>query len=158
MKIVTKEVKDKTIADLDSAIQKIEKQLQEECSKCDGTGLPKTKTGNPPVNGMKNTKCKDCGGTGILGSSINVLKNDMDKIRKEVKRISDKLSAHINKQSAEIRVWVVDKETGVGEWEDYTGTFNVNNDEEKSIAIGKARYHFETYFKDGAYHLSLIHI
>ena len=156
MKIVEKQKeKPRTLADLDRITQEIGRHLQEECGKCEGTGEPKTKTGKPPISGMGNVKCHACGGTGVVGSRLSKIESDIDKIRKEVNRIGTSLRAHINKQSVEIRVLPEGSDPskqGKGGWEDYSGIFRINSEEEESIVVGKARYHFETYFQDAVYH------
>lgn len=157
MKLVTKkpeEIKEK-IDNIETELQKLDRHLYIECNKCDGTGQPKTKLGIPPIAGTGNTKCKECGGTGRFGSKIGHIEVLIDKIRKEVARLNSTLNAHINKQAVEIRVLPEGHDPskqGENGWEDYSGSFSIDNEEEKSIVIGKARYHFETYFKDSVYH------
>ena len=152
----------KTIDGLTKKIESIEKQLQVECSKCDGTGKPRTKTGKPPQDKSGNAKCATCYGTGLKGSVINIIEDNIISIKKDIKRIGDSLSAYINRQFTEIRVLPeghnpnlqggnskIKSENG---WEDYSGDFYINDDEQKEIVLKKALKHFDTYFKDGVYH------
>ena len=144
MKLVekVKKEKKKTIGELTEELQAIKKHLYVECDQCDGTGKPKTKNGVPPKGGHGSARCRTCGGLGTLGRTA--------------------LSVHINKQSVEIRVLPEghdpkkhggnDPDKSKNGWEDYSGRFDVNADEEMSIVIGKAMAHFEHYFKDGFYH------
>ena len=167
MKSEGKKTKAKTVADLEKEIQllreetqALQKQLQVECGQCYGTGKPQVKTNNEVETEYEDnketkrdkTKCTGCSGTGILGNRMWQIESNVDRFRKEVKRLSTNLSLHINKHSAELRVWVVDKETEKGKWQDYSGTFDLDSQEEESIVVDKARLHFETYFKDGVYH------
>lgn len=164
MKLVTKKskakpkVKAKTLAEVERGLQTIEKQLELECSKCDGTGKPKTKNGEPPKSGHGDAKCGTCRGTGIIGSKLDVIED----IKQELKKIKSNLDAYINKQSVEIRVLPEghnpDKHGGTSKekwengWEDYTGRFDLDDQEVESIVVGKAMGHFETYLKNGVYH------
>ncbi len=153
--------KKKTIADIEKEIQVIEKHLQEECPKCDGTGKPRTKTGEPAKTG-KNVKCKECFGTGALGYKIDMLLKSVGDIKKDIRKIREDLKAHMNRQTAEIRVLPeghnpslqggnskVKWEKG---WEDYTGVFYVDPIDEKKIVLEKAKKHFKEYFENGVYH------
>ena len=177
MKPVTKETKEKkkTLADVEKELQTVQKQLEIECNKCDGTGRPRTKTGEPARTG-KNVKCKECSGTGVIGNRLNHIETSIVELKREVNRIKSTLSAHINKHSVEIRLLpeghnpklqgynnnktdyseCTAEETKSLKWEngwvDYSGKFDLDNDEEMSIVMGKARAHFEKYFKDGFYH------
>ena len=165
----------KTITDIAKELQAIQKQLEVECNKCDGTGKPRTKTGKPPKSGHGDAKCGNCKGFGNLGSRLNQMETNIVKINKEVKLIKTHLNAHINKQSVEIRVLpeghdpkkqgyeahpdystytanqIKDLKWKNG-WVDYSGKFDLDEEEEMSIVVGKAISHFETYFKDGVYH------
>ena len=75
----------------------------------------------------------------------------MEKAMTDMKKIATRtrllLDAHINRQYAEIRVIEQD-----GEWGDYSGIFYVNDEEEESVVLDKARQHFDTYFQDGFHH------
>ena len=165
----------KTITDLTKELQAIQKQLEVECNKCDGTGKPRTKTGKPPESGHGDAKCGNCKGDGNLGSRLDQIETDIVEIKRDVKRIKSDLNAHINKQSVEIRVlpeghdpkkqgYEVNPDYSTytanqikelkwkNGWVDYSGKFDLDNDEEMSIVIGKAIAHFETYFKEGVYH------
>ena len=57
MKLVEKQVeevkkeKPRTLAEVEKGLEAIQKQLEIECTKCDGTGKPKTKTGEPAKTG-----------------------------------------------------------------------------------------------------------
>ena len=167
--------KKKTIADIEKELQTIKKQLVVECNKCDGTGKPRTKTGKPPKSGHGNAKCGNCSGLGNLGNRLDKIETNIAKINKNVLKIKADLNIHINKQSVEIRVlpeghdpkkhgYVVHPDYSTytanqikelkwkNGWVDYSGKFDLDNDEEMSIVIGKAMAHFETYFKDGVYH------
>ena len=164
-----------TIADLGKKIQAIQKQLVVECNKCDGTGKPRTKTGKPPQSGHGDAKCANCKGDGNLGSRLDQIETNIAKINKNVLKIKADLNVHINKQSVEIRVlpeghdpkkqgYEIHKDYSTctakeakelkwkNGWVDYSGKFDLEDDEEMSIVIGKAINHFETYFKDGIYH------
>ena len=164
MKLVEKEKKEKkkTLADVEKELQTIQKQLDIECTKCDGTGKPKTKNGEPPKGGHGSARCGTCGGSGTLGSRLTAIENDIVNVRKEISRIKSTLNTHINKQSVEIRVLPEghnpklhggnDPDKSKNGWEDYSGKFDLDNDEEMSIVIGKAMAHFDKYFKDGFYH------
>ena len=177
MKPVTKETKEKkkTLADVEKELQTIQKQLEVECSKCDGTGRPRTKTGEPAKTG-KNVNCKECFGTGVVGNRLDSIETSILELKRDVNRVKSTLSAHINKHSVEIRLLpdghnpklqgynnnktdyskCTAEETKSLKWEngwvDYSGKFDLDNDEEMSIVVGKARAHFEKYFKDGFYH------
>ena len=153
--------KKKTILDIKKEIQVIEKHLQAECPKCDGTGKPRTKTGEPAKTGV-NVKCKECSGTGMLGYKIDKLFKSIETIKKDVRKIGEDLKAYMNRQTAEIRVLPkghnpslqggnskIKWEMG---WEDYTGVFFVDSEDEKKIVLEKARKHFKEYFKGGVYH------
>ena len=178
MKLVEKEKKEKkkTLADVEKELQTIQKQLDIECTKCDGTGKPKTKNGEPPKGGHGSARCGTCGGSGTLGSRLTAIENDIVNVRKEISRIKSTLNTHINKQSVEIKVLpeghdpkkhgykrdYSNKSRYTAEqmkqlkwkngWVDYSGKFDLDNDEEMSIVIGKAMAHFDKYFKDGFYH------
>ena len=178
MKPVTKETeeKKKTLADVEKELQTIQKQLEIECGKCDGTGKPITKTGKPPRGGHGDAKCGTCHGTGVIGNRLNHIETSIVELKREVNRVKSTLSAHINKHSVEIRLLpeghnpklqgynnnktdyseCTAEETKSLKWEngwvDYSGKFDLDNDEEMSIVMGKARAHFEKYFKDGFYH------
>ena len=177
MKPVTKETKEKkkTLADVEKELQTIQKQLEIECGKCDGTGRPRTKTGEPAKTG-KNVNCKECFGTGVVGNRLDSIETSILELKRDVNRVKSTLSAHINKHSVEIRLLpeghnpklqgynnnktdyskCTAEETKSLKWEngwvDYSGKFDLDNDEEMSIVIDKAMAHFEKYFKDGFYH------
>ena len=154
------------IKDLTGRLESVEKQLKEECPKCDGTGKPQAKTKQAKINLKelakvgKSLKCEKCGGTGILGYRLNLLEANVEKMTKEVNRLSTSLKLHLNKQSVEIRVledsWNENYDCIVDgtkkSWGDYSGTFDLDADEEMGIVIDKARTHFNTYFKDGFFH------
>ena len=122
--------KNKTISSLSKEIQKIEKSLQVECDKCDGTGKPRTKTGKPPKKSKGNIECKNSKGTGIVCSQIELIKN-----KTEIRVLPDGKNPKI-----------------VGDWEDYTGVFYLDVKDEKGVIIKKAQKHYESYFQDGVYH------
>ena len=150
-----KKVTPKTMAQLEEGLEAIKKGLQIQCGKCNGTGKPKTKLGKPPKDLTGNVDCKECGGEGVLGSRLLQMENDIERIKREVGRLKTSLTTHINKHTVEIRVLpegADPKIQGTGGWEDYSGTFSLENEEEESIVVGKARLHFETYFQDGVYH------
>ena len=164
MKLVekVKKEKKKTIGELTEELQAIKKHLYVECDQCDGTGKPKTKNGVPPKGGHGSARCGTCGGSGTLGSRLTVIERSLVSTRRELDRVRTALSVHTNKQSVEIRVLPEghdpkkhggnDPDKSLNGWEDYSGKFDVNADEEMSIVIGKAMAHFEHYFKDSFYH------
>ena len=173
-----KEEKKTTIADLEKEIQVIQKKLVVECNKCDGTGKPrrpKLKKGKTPQIGHGDAKCGNCKGDGNLGSRLDQMETNIAGINKNVRKIKADLNAHINKHSVEIRVLPEghdpnkhgyevhpDYSTYTAKeikelkwkngWVDYSGKFDLDEEEEMSIVVGKAIAHFETYFKDGVYH------
>ena len=177
MKLVTKkpeEIKEK-IDNIETELQKLDKHLHIECNKCDGTGKPRTKTGKPPESGHGDAKCGNCKGFGNLGSRLNQIETNIAEINKNVRKIKADLNAHINKQSVEIRVlpeghdpkkhgYAVHQDYSnytakqikelkwKNGWVDYSGKFDLDEQEEMSIVVGKAIAHFETYFEDGVYH------
>ena len=162
MELATKEKK-RTLAEVEKELQAIQKHLVVECGKCDGSGKPiHVKTGKPPQGGHGNTKCGTCHGTGELGNRFDLIETDIVEIKRTLNKIKSDLHNHINKQSVEIRVLPEghdpskhggnDLDEGQNGWEDYSGKFDLENDEEMSIVIGKAVAHFEEYFKDGFYH------
>ena len=145
--------KNKTISSLSKEIQKIEKSLQVECDKCDGTGKPRTKTGEPPKKGKGNIECKNCKGTGIVCSQIELIKNKIEKMRKNINKLEVSYNVFLKRQTAEIRVLPEGKDPKiVGDWEDYTGVFYVDVKDEKGMVLKKAQKHYESYFQDGVYH------
>jgi hypothetical protein len=146
---------------IDEQIQAIEKRLQLECPKCDGTGKPRTKTGEPAKTG-KNVRCAECRGTGIKGYRLDLIDVQLADLKKSLRKIKEELQAHINRQTAEIRVLPeghnpsihggTSKEKSENGWEDYTGVFFIDPEDEKEIVLRKARRHFEEYFENGPYH------
>ena len=176
MELVTKKVKAKTLAEVEKGLQIIQKHLEIECTKCDGTGKPRTKTGEPPKGGHGDARCGTCHGEGTLGRRLDRLETNIVELRRELSRIKTTLDTHINKQSVEIRVLPeghdpnkqgykvspTDYSNYTAEqtkemkwkngWVDYSGKFDLDDDEEMSIVTGKAMAHFETYFKEGVYH------
>ena len=82
-----------------------------------------------------------------LQTALNKLEDSMDKFKKEISNIKLSLNAHINRQYTEIKVIEED-----GKWGDYSGTFQLNDEEKEEYVIKKAEKHFETYFADGPYH------
>jgi len=144
-----------TLEDLQKQLNMIEKHLQIECGKCDGTGKPRTKTGEPPKTGGKNIKCSPCQGTGTRGYKMPLMEDNIALIKKDLKRTSDNLKAYINRQFTEIRVLPKGANPsihGEGGWEDYSGDFYLSDEDQKVVVMEKAKKHFETYFKDGVYH------
>ena len=163
MKLATKEIKKekKTLAEVEKELQTIQKQLVEECGKCDGRG---------------DAKCTTCHGTGILGNRLDSIETNILELKRELSRVKSTLNAHINKSTVEIRVLpeghnpeihgyhadYSNKSRYTAEeikqlkwkngWVDYSGKFDLDDIEEMSLVIGKAIAHFETYFKDGFYH------
>ena len=171
-----KKVTPKTIAQLEEGLKAVEKHLQVACGKCNGTGKPKTKLGKPPKDLTGNANCQACGGEGVLGSRLLQMENSLAKIKRELGILKSSLTTHINKHTVEIRVLpeghnpklhgynvsptdyskYTAKQTEALKWKngwvDYSGKFDLDDQEEMSIVIGKARLHFETYFKDAVYH------
>jgi len=155
MKPVTKKVKEKnkTIDDLAEELQALKRHLYAECNECDGTGKYKADSGKPSKNGTEDSRCATCYGTGMRKNRIEMIEKSIENIKTEVSRISSNLKIHVNKQSVEIRVLPEGGDVkNISDWEDYSGAFDLDGDEETSIIIGKARNHFDTYFKDGFYH------
>ena len=145
--------KKQTIDDVAKRLQVLEKLLSIECSKCEGTGEPRTKTGEPPKTGKGNVKCTGCDGTGTLGSKIRLMENKIETIKKDMNKIASNLKAHINKQSVEIRVLPENGDPSkLEDWQGYSGTFDLEMEEEKEFVLGKAMHHFDTYFKDSVWH------
>ena len=157
-----KKEKTKTISELMGEIQKIDKTLKAECPKCDGTGKPRTKTGEPPKGGHGNARCSDCHGEGVIGNRLDMMEEHIILIKKDVRRINDNLNAYINRSFTEIRVLPkghnpslqggnskIKWENG---WEDYSGDFYLNDEENKEAVIEKAKNHFYEYFENSAYH------
>ena len=161
MQIVPKKIKTKTIDDIDQELQRLDRQLQIECHKCDGTGKPRTKTGEPAKTG-KNVKCKECFGTGILGNKIELIGRDIIEMKKSISKVSQDLRAYINRQFSEIRVLPEGHNPALqggnsskkweNGWEDYTGVFYLDSEDEKKIVLDKAKKHVATYFLDSVYH------
>ena len=152
----------KTLSDLINDVALIEKQLQVECNKCDGTGKPRTKLGKPPATGGGNARCGSCHGEGTTGNRMDSIEKDITSIKKEINKIGDKLNAYINRQFTEIRVLPkghnpnihggnskVKSENG---WEDYSGDFYITDEDNRAMAIKKAKAHFSEYFENGVYH------
>ena len=151
-----------TLNQLANDVAKIQKQLVLECPKCDGTGKPKTKLGKPPETGNGNARCKNCYGEGTVGNRMDKIEKDITSIKKDIKVIGDRLNAYINRQFTEIRVLPKGhnpdlhggnspnkEENG---WEDYSGDFYINDEEQKKMLIKKAEDHFSEYFENGVYH------
>ena len=164
MKLVDKKTKEKkkTLADVEKEIQAIDKKLEVECSTCHGTGKPITKTGEPPKGGHGDAKCGTCHGTGVFGNRLDMTETDVVEIKRELTRLKSTINAHINKNTAEIRVLPEghnpkiqggnNPDKSKNGWEDYSGKFDLDNDEEMSIVIDKAISHFKAYFQDSVYH------
>ena len=156
MKIVDKKPKEKkkTMDELTEELQVLKRHLYLDCKTCDGTGK------NTTDKASKKAECKPCYGTGMLESRLVLLEATVEKMKREINRLSSSLRLHLNKQSVEIRVledsWNEDYDCIVDgtkkKWGDYSGTFNLDSDEEMGIVIDKARTHFNTYFKDGFFH------
>jgi len=175
-KVTPKKVTPKRIALLEEGLDVIKKGLQVQCNKCNGTGKPKTKLGKPPKDLTGNVDCRECGGEGVLGSRLLQMENNLAKVKRELGILKASLTAHINKHTVEIRVLpeghnpklhgynvsptdyskYTAKQTEALKWKngwvDYSGKFDLDDQEEMSIVIGKARLHFETYFQDAVYH------
>ena len=138
---------DHTTEDIIKQLAMLEKKLQMECTKCDGTGKPLTKLGKPPESGHGDAKCGECGGTGATGFRVDKLEENITKIKKDLRKINDNLIAHMNRQTAEIRVIEED-----GRWGDYSGIFYVDSEDEKDVVLSKAKKHIQTYFQNSVYH------
>jgi hypothetical protein len=163
--------------ELQTSIAIINAHLKAECTKCDGTGKPRTKTGEPPKSGHGDAKCGNCYGTGSIGSRLDMIETSIVELGRKLNRLKNNLDAHINKHSIEIKVLPeghnpslhgynqalpMDCSKMTAEklkelkwkngWVDYSGRFDLDNDEEMSIVVGKARLHYETYFKDSVHH------
>ena len=156
-----KQTYEETTDELWLKLKSVEKHLQEECSKCDGTGKPRTKTGEPAKTG-KNVKCKECSGTGSRGYKMDILFKSIVELKRDISKIRDDLRTHMNRQTAEIRVLPKGHNPALqgnnsniaweNGWEDYTGVFFIDPEDEKEIVLSKARKHFEEYFEKGVYH------
>ena len=97
-------------------------------------------------------------------SAIQYLENEIMKLKAEIILLKSNLSAHINRQYGEIRIWEskLNKETGKRElqidnkgnkiWGDYTGNFYCDSKDEEEVIIRKAREHYEEYFRNGFWH------
>ena len=131
---------------IEEKIQAIEKHLRVECTRCEGTGKPKTKTGKPSKT-ETNAKCKECFGVGMLGYKIDHVLENIVKMKRDISRVDTLIKSHINKKVVEIMVLEED-----GSWGDYSGAFSLSSEEEEEVVIAKAEEHFNTYFKDGFYH------
>jgi len=177
MKLVEKQKeKPRTLAEVEKGLKSVEKHLEVECNQCDGTGKPITKTGKPPKGGHGDARCGTCHGEGTLGKRLDKIETNIVELRRELSRIKTALDTHINKQSVEIRVLPEGHDPNKqgykvnpsehskytaeqikelkwkNGWVDYSGKFDLDDDEEMSIVIGKAIAHFETYFKESVYH------
>ena len=142
-----------TTTNMEKRLEAIEKQLQVECRKCDGTGIPCTKTGEPARTGNRNVKCKDCGGTGSTGNRLDLIETRIEAIKKDIISIDLRLKTHINRQTAEIRVLPEGKNPKLtANWEDYTGVFYVDNNDEEEVVLEKAVKHYEEHFADGVWY------
>tara|TARA_Y100000310_G_scaffold71620_1_gene67504 strand:+ start:1576 stop:2136 length:561 start_codon:yes stop_codon:yes gene_type:complete len=152
----------KTLNDIINDVALIQKQLIVECSKCDGTGKPRTKLGKPPENGGGNARCGACYGEGTVGNRMDLIEKNITSIKKELKRIGDNLNNYVNRQFTEIRVLPKGHNPKLhggnspnkdeNGWEDYSGDFYITDEEQKEMVIEKAKAHFEEYFENGVYH------
>ena len=152
----------RTLSELTNDVALIQKQLVLECTKCDGTGKPKTKLGKPPEAGSGNARCKNCYGEGTVGNRMDKIEKDITSIKKDIKAIGDRLNAYINRQFTEIRVLPKGHNPNLhggsspnkdeNGWEDYSGDFYINDEEQKKMLIKKAKAHFGEYFENGVYH------
>ena len=83
--------------------------------------------------------------------SIDIAMVEMEETVKDIKisiiRMRSILDAHINRKFTEIRVMEKD-----GKWGDYSGIFYVNDEDEESMVLKKAKNHFEKYFENGSHH------
>ena len=95
------------------------------------------------------TKDKSKDGFKIKCLEIAMVKveSDISDIEKTIRRMRNAVDAHINRQYTEIRV--IEKD---GEWGDYSGIFYVNDEDERTVIIKKAKDHFARYFQDGLNH------
>jgi hypothetical protein len=156
--------KKKTLNDIIKDVALIQKKLVIECTKCDGTGKPRTKLGKPPETGSGNARCKNCFGEGTVGNRMDKIEKDITSIKKDIKAIGDRLNSYVNRQFTEIRVLPKGhnpdlhggnnprkEENG---WEDYSGDFYITDEEQKKMLIDKAKAHFKEYFENGVYHRS----
>ena len=130
----------KTIDSIYKEMQVLSNQLYMECYKCEGKGEILVQVGKDPKG------CKECNGTGRL-SRIERMERDIRNMKKDISKIKLDLTAHINRQTAEINVIEED-----GRWGDYTGIFFVDSTDEREIVLDKAKKHFKTYFKNSMYH------
>tara|TARA_R110000824_G_scaffold176451_2_gene355425 strand:+ start:2850 stop:3344 length:495 start_codon:yes stop_codon:yes gene_type:complete len=77
-----------------------------------------------------------------LQKKINSQDNALANARKYIKNIEYRLKTFINKQTAEIRVFSPDEK----KWEDYTGVFYVDSNNDEELIINKAIDHYNEYF------------
>ena len=68
------------------------------------------------------------------------LKYKINKMEKALRQYSEKATSEIN---------VVEED---GSWGDYTGVFYCNEKDQEKVVIDKAKKHYETHFKDGAWY------
>ena len=77
--------------------------------------------------------------------SDDIIKN----LRIKVSAISSNLNLHINKKTAQIRVFEKANEGGKRwKWSGYTGVFYINAKDHQKRIVKKALDHYEQYFKD----------
>jgi len=98
----------------------------------------KQKDGNQPQIDYK-IKCME--------QSIAVMTETIDEQKKVISRMKSNFDAHVNRQFTEIRV--IEKD---GKWGDYSGTFYLDENDEKEIVLEKAKKHFDKHFKNGIHH------
>ena len=93
---------------------------------------------------------------GVIEDLVNEVKKLTDKVnksdvtignlRKSISAVSSNLKLHINKKTAQIRVF--ENYRGEWKWSGYTGVFYIDEKDNQKKIIKKAYDHYERHFKD----------